>query len=242
LKRVPARARPRAGRACPGLHAVQARAFSPGRPLPETPGSFPRDTRRSAIRAIPRPGARYVVQRSVCGSPPPCAVPRRHLRRHPFITSERAPNLKVVRPPSRVPCQCHPQWPPPKQTLVPELFRRRPTPPIPSLPHTRSLASAYRPAPPPPRRSRGHRGGGRRCLSSASTVASCPSAPTPSTNRPRVILPTSLHPSPAGNAAGSLGIGQSRRLPMAKGRIARVLIFLGAFLPSKGISRTFQSV
>jgi hypothetical protein len=155
----------------------------PGRPRPMMLWSPHRATRQHAVRAVPRPVAHPAVQRSVRGFPPPCTVPRRHLHRHPFVTSMRAPLFKGrCPPPSHTPCQCSPPWPPPKQAPVLELFHRRPTPPAPSLPHTRALAPACRQALPPPRRSRGHCGGRR--LASTCTTAGRPSAPTLVTNEP----------------------------------------------------------
>jgi hypothetical protein len=46
-------------------------------------------------------------------------------------------------------------------------------------------------------------------------------------------LPTSY---PVGSAAGTAGFRRARRLPLAKGHIAKLLIFLGANLQSRAIS------
>jgi hypothetical protein len=86
----------------------------------------------------------------------------------------------------------------------------------------------------PSRRSRGHRG--RRCLSPPCAAVGRPSAPTSSTNRPRVSMHASLHPSPVGSTAGSPELAGAAPPPMAKGHIARAQILPGCFVQSRGKS------
>jgi hypothetical protein len=86
-------------------------APSPGRPAPRNALKFPHATRQG--------------RRSVCGSHSLCTrLPRSspyHCRIFvaPTSQSSGAAYLKAVHPPSRMPCQRRPPWPPPKQPLVP---------------------------------------------------------------------------------------------------------------------------